>query len=255
MRNTLLLGLIGLGFCFAAEPDKKEFGGIDSGKTIPHIAVGDGVWSTEFRVYSLENFAQAFSVRFFDSSGTPLSLNIDVPGRGPIGASEIVIGSVDAGGIALFSAGPAGALKVGYAILETSQFSGLAIDAVITNGANFRTPVPGMRRFQDHLRFPFVNSRGSVSCVAWKSDSRQGVTIVARDSQGQELCRHSQQLNDGQHRAFCLQDVLPCVADRDGLVEVMTDSVGLTAVSLTADRLGRLWTTVPQSLCCFNPAR
>ena len=253
MRNKLLLvGLIAAGFCVGAEPGEKEFGSIDSGKTIPHIAVGDGVWATEFRVYSLENFLQAFVLRFFDSDGRPLLLNVDSP-TGFIGQVDAIAGSLNAGGIARFSAGPAGPLKVGYAILETSEFSGIAIDAVITNGASFRTSIPGMRRFQDHLRFPFVNSGGSVSCIAWKSDAGQRVTIVARDSQGHELCRDSRQLNDNQHEAFCLADRLPCVANRDGLLEVTTDFVGLTAISLTADPLGRLWTTVPQSLCCFNP--
>lgn len=251
--RLLLVGLIGL-VCFGAEPDRKEFGSIDSGNTIPHIAVGDGVWTTEFRVYSLENFLQAFVLRFFDSAGNPLRLNVDSP-TGFIGQVDAIAGSVNPGGIVRFSAGPAGPLTVGYAILDTAEFSGLAIDAVITNGANFRTSVPGMRRFQSHLRFPFVNSGGSVSCIAWKSNAGQGVTIVARDAEGQELCRHSAQLADGQHEAFCLQDRLPCVANRDGLVEVMTDFVGLTAISLTADPLGRLWTTVPQSICCFNPSR
>lgn len=253
--RLLLVGLITAGFCFGAEPDKKEFGSIDSGKTIPHIAVGDGVWTTEFRVYSLENFLQAFTVRFFDSNGNALSLNVDVPGGSSIGPSTGVLGGVEPGGIVRFVAGPAGPLKTGYAVLETSEFSGLAIDAVITNGANFRTSIPGMRRFQDHLRFPFVNSGGSVSCIAWKSDARQNVTIIARDGAGGELCRQTKALGDEQHEAFCLADRLPCVAGRDGLIEIVTDFVGLTAISLTADPLGRLWTTIPQDLCCFNPAR
>lgn len=251
MKKVALL-LLSVSMLSGAEPPKKDFGSIDSGYTIPHLAVGGGVWTTEFRVFSLEDFIQAFTVRFFDSNGDPLVLDIDVPGGPSLDPGDTVLGGVKAGGIVRFRAGPAGPLKVGYAILETSEFSGLAIDAVITNGAAFQTSVPGMRRFQGPLRFPFVNSGGFVSCVAWKSDTRQDVTMIVRDGDGVELCRAESELADDQHEAFCLQDRLPCVADQDGLMEVGFSSVGVSAISLTADPLGRLWTTVPYDLCCFD---
>ncbi len=239
MKRIALL-LFCASMAWGAEPEEKDFGSIDSGYTVPHLAVGDGVWTTEFRVFSLEDFLQAFTIRFFDSNGDPLELDVDVPGGASLGMVDTVLGGVKPGGVLRFQAGPAGPLKVGYAILETSEFSGLGIDAVITNGASFQTSVPGMRRFQSHLRFPFVNSGGFVSCIAWKSDANQGVTVIARDGDGKEMCRDSSELAAGQHGAFCLLDRLPCVADRDGLVEVVTDFVGLTAISLTADPLGRL---------------
>ncbi len=252
--RLLLVGLIATGFCFGVEPVEKEFGSIDSGTTIPHYATGDGVWSTEFRIWNLERLPQGIELRFFDSDGNEQVLGI-WEGNRFIGDVVGITGTIAPGGVAIIGTRPNGPLRVGYAELNSEAFLEIGMDAVITNGANFRTSVPGLARFQDHLRFPFTNSQGSVSCIAWRSDAQQNVTIIARDGDGNELCRDSKLLADNQHEAFCLSDRLPCVSGRDGLIEIITDFVGLTAISLTSDPLGRLWTTVPQSICCFNPTR
>ena len=68
------------------------------------------------------------------------------------------------------------------------------------------------------------------------------------------MCTHEEVIGVHKHRAFCLADLLPCVAERSGVLEVATDRAGgISAIMLTADPLGRLWTTVPNSIPLFAP--
>ena len=176
MRGTLLVGLV---LCFglaAEEPPSSSVGRIESGRIIPHYAVGDGIWSTEFRIFSLSAATVRFSLEFFDSSGNKQPLEIS-----SFGLAQKIEGTVLPFGGLRLEAGSSGPLKIGYAVLSSAEFRGLGIDAVITNGANFRTSVPGMSATQPHIRVPFKNSQGSVSCIAWKSNDTQRLDMAVWD--------------------------------------------------------------------------
>ena len=86
------------------------------------------------------------------------------------------------------------------------------------------------------------------SCVFSSPPCSAQLIWTAVDDNANVLCQYSTDVGEDEHRAFCLADVLPCVAEQDGLLSVTASGPrGISAILLTADPLGRLWTTVPHN--------
>lgn len=259
MLLTLTLLLAMSGICSAAGRVPKDSGDIESGITVPHIAAGGG-WSTEFQVLNLEGAQQPFVLSFFDSAGNPMEIDLfEVDGEF-IGRRSQYAGILGISGVRFLQwRRPATeTIKVGYASLDRDNFLEVGVNAVLTDDSPdqrrpvYQASVPGLRQFQDHIRFPFVNSGGFRTTLAWKSDAEQGVTMIAWDSEGRELCRWSGQVQDEQHEAFVLQDRLACIANRDGLIEIFSDFVGITAIAFLFHPEGAFTTQLPWSICCLQ---
>ena len=72
MIGRAIIGFVVAASLFGQEP---KSGSIPVGRTIPHYAVGqNGLWSTEFQVFGLEDSPQPFTLSFFDSNGDPQAL-------------------------------------------------------------------------------------------------------------------------------------------------------------------------------------
>ena len=240
----------------AGDPPRREFGSIDSGLTIPHFASGDegNNWGTEFQIFGLDEFPVPWTMQIFDSNGNLQALTLREPGGEIIGTSSFFAG-VTGAGLVRMETESSGPIKQGYVLFEAS-FGNLAVNAIITSFDGqtplFRTFVPGLQRFQNHIRMAFSEDRGFLTGIAYKNDANQNMTIIARDTLGNELCRKTSFIADETHRAFLLRNELPCTQGQAGLLEIVTDFVGLTAIGLTFDSDLRMWTNIPYEVCCFD---
>lgn len=240
----------------AGDPPQREFGSIDSGLTIPHFAAGDdgNIWGTEFQIFGLAEFPVPWTMKIFDSNGNLQELTLREPGGEVIGTSSFFSG-VTGAGLVRMETESSGPIKQGYVLFEAS-FGDLAVNAIITSFDGqtplFRTFVPGLGRFQSHIRMAFSEDRGFLTGIAYKNDANQNLTLIARDTQGNELCRKTSFIEAETHRAFLLRNELPCTQGQAGLLEIVTDFVGLTAIGLTFDSDLRMWTNIPYDVCCFD---
>jgi hypothetical protein len=89
--------------------------------------------------------------------------------------------------------------------------------------------------------------------MGWMSEVTQNITLVARDRDGEEICRETRLVFGGGHTAFLLPDRMPCTAGLDGVLDIYGDFIGITAIGFTFDEELRFWTQIPYKLCCIDP--
>ena len=184
------------------------------------------------------------NVRVLDGNGSAL-------GTMSVIAAVVAFPSVD-----FYTLPAGGPLNVGYALIESSDFRAAMVNAVLTQQVpgrpDFQASVPSLDRTMDLMRFPFRNRRPFTTTVATASSFvGTDLTAIARDSSGLELCRNSFFMAEGDHTALILSDVLPCTADRDGLVEITADFLGVTAIAFLFNDFGAFTTQIPFEICCI----
>lgn len=260
MQKVAILGLSCLLAAAASgnEPAKRSAATVESGQVVPHIAVGDNTWSTEFQVINGEDTAQSFSLNFWDSRGVRMDLDLFDQNGVSLGRHKVFTSVVEPRGIVFLRTKNTGPLKVGYAVLGSNGFATVSVTAIITNAfagqTSFRASVPGLADTSKNLRTAFTNTQGFSTCIAWKSGSsfeQQNITTIIRDPLGKELCRERRNLLPGEHQAFCLSDRLTCVAGRDGLVDIFADQ-GIAGIAFTFDPEGRFWTQIPSNIAILQ---
>lgn len=236
-------------------PLSPKSGSVESGNILPHFAAGANIWFTEFEIFSLEDKPVPFTMEVFDGTGSRQTLQLfDSAGR-DLGVANIWQGIAQIGTMRLRTAS-SGPIQQGYIVFETPDFKDLAVNAIITSVAagvpQFRTFVPALGRFQDHIRMTFSNTRGFFSGVAYTAEATQNVTLIARRSDGSEVCRKTKQVLDSHYEAFLLRDEMPCTNGEEGLLEIVSDFVGIVAIGLTFDSALRMWTNLPYEVCCLD---
>ncbi len=244
----------------AHNPSYPKLGRVQSGPVVPRIAAGqDGRWSTEFQIFGLEIFEVDFTMGFFDDRGTPMPVSVSDSAGFSLGEVTQLAGSVEPGSIVTFTANReqseifGSTLRSGSAVVEPSVATAdLGITAIITfyeDGVpQFRTSALGLQRLQKHIRLPFTNSRGFCSGVGLRSDADQDLALIAMDRDGSEICREPLSLQQGDHVAFLVNLSIPCTDGRDGILDIIADAAGLTAIGLSFDPNNRMWTQVPYSV-------
>ncbi|MDA1315898.1 MAG: hypothetical protein O2968_21450 [Acidobacteria bacterium] len=232
-----------------------KFGRVYTGSTIPHFAAGVDMWRTDFDMFSLQNGPVPFRMEVFDANGQPQLLELLDDEGMSLGAASVWTGTAQVGAMRLrtTSSGP---IRQGYIIIETPGSQDLAVNAVISSVVGgqprFRTFVPALGRFQRHIRFSFNNAGGLFTGVAYKSEDQQDMTIIARRSDGSEICRDSTQIEDESYEAFLLPERMPCTSGQAGLLEIISDSGGIVAIGLNFDQELRMWTSLPYDVCCLG---
>ena len=113
-----------------------------------------------------------------------------------------------------------------------------------------------MGSLENQQRLFFNNVPFDVSCVAIVSQvslgSAEPIRIIARDENGAEIQRTEfQNLDQGQHTAFCLPavDVLPLTAERLGVLDIIGTSA---VIGFTFDSEGKMHTEMSYSVCCYD---
>ena len=80
MNRLLIVALIGLGFCFAAEPDKAIRPGLLTDAYVPLVIIGEG-WSQQIVIQNVdEEDSVAGTLKFFTAQGEPW--RVELIGRG-----------------------------------------------------------------------------------------------------------------------------------------------------------------------------
>lgn len=255
-----LLGMLLAMTCAAtaAEPNRKNFGFINSGELIPHYASGSQTFSTEFQIMNLEATPVSFVMNIFDTAGDPQPLDLRDTDGNLVSAGAVYAGLVQPGGIVRLVTPFATNENIqGFVKFDTPEDADIGVQAVITSFADgqpqFRASVPGMSPFQKFVRMPFTEKGGLFSGVGIMSNDFQVVTFLARNNDGGELCRSIRLMGDKTQTAFLLRDEIPCTQGQEGVLEIFGDGFGLAAVGLIFDPQLRMWTSLPFDLCCFDP--
>ena len=173
---------------------------------------------------------------FFDGAGDPMSIPYTQDGSSLTSAT--LTDTIAPGGVEFAVTGSSGAVQIGYAVVQSTPENAVAVSAA------FNQIVPGRPLFQSfipldtvlHDRFfvPYLNTGGFTGSMAIVSLVMQDVAVIARNNNGVELCRDTETVAAGSHRAFLIRDRLPCTLGNDGVVEVLGTAVGLAGFGLTA---------------------
>lgn len=233
----------------AAEPVSRDSGSFDAGELLPQIAAG-GAWSTDIQLMHAHDvdIPQPFTLEFFNSNGTPLQM--PVVGQG---MQSVIVGILQPRGSMLIRLAGGANTLTGYALLDTTQFRGVVMNAVLTQQVagrpDFQASVPGLDDFQTDLQFPFRNDGPYTTTFAFVSGANQTVTAIARNENGTEICRASWSAPDGQHSSALLTDRLACTAGQRGVVEIVPQYWGSMIAFLFNDS-GAFTTQLPYDICC-----
>ena len=256
MRILFLIVLFAF-TAFAADPPVKESGSIAEGSVLPQIVQG-GAWATELQVVNTDDELRPipYTISFFRDGGTRMDVRV-LDGNGTdLGMKNIIAAVVAYPGVDFYTLPAGGPLNVGYAVIASSDFRAVMVNAVLTQQVpgrpDFQASVPSLSRSMGLMRFPFRNRRPFTTTVAIASSFfRSDLTAIARDTGGQELCRNSLSMEEGDHTALILSDFLPCTADRDGLIEITDDVIGVTAIAFLFNDFGAFTTQLPFEICCI----
>lgn len=250
MPIRALFVYIALALCLsAAEPTPRESGSFDTGELLPQIAAG-GAWSTDIQLMHAHDvdIPQAFTLEFFNSNGTPLQM--PVVGQG---MQSVVVGILQPRGSTVIRLAGGANTLTGYAVLDTTQFRGVVMNAVLTQQVagrpDFQASVPGLDDFQTDIQFPFRNDGPYTTTLAFVSGAGQTVTAIARGENGAEMCRSTWTATDGQHAGILLTDRLSCTAGNRGVVQIVPQYWGGAIAFLFHDS-GAFTTQLPYDICC-----
>jgi hypothetical protein len=205
----------------------------------------------DFQFVNSSALPATVTLTFFDSDGVPMAVPYVQDGI-PSTATTLVE-TVAPGGVE-FARAVLGAVdvQVGYAEMISSNFFAISVQSTFTQ------VVPDRPLFQAYIpedtninkgRFflPSVNTGSQTSSMAVVSGVAQNVTYIARNRNGVELCSAGRPFMKGEHRAFIIRDMLPCLVGVDGIiVEVVgSENERLFGVGITAQDSGAFVTQPP----------
>ena len=227
---------------------ERDLANVHIGEVLPQIAVG-GSWSTEIHVMNalFADEAQSFTIRFLSQNGNAIALPVV-----GLGMQTSISGVVQPRGAAFFELAGGATTLAGYAVAEPATTGGVAMNAVLTQKVagrpDFQASVPSTDSLGMNFQFPYRNDGPYTTTVAFVSHSNQTLVAIARDSQGQEICRVERQMFNGQHVAFLVSDLawLPCTAERNGVLEIVpAQNATGTAIAFLFNDQGAFTTLLP----------
>jgi hypothetical protein len=203
-------------------------------RVLPHLASGGDGRNGVFMIFQVFNLTDSpvseVTIRFVDQQAQSITLPLAPTGE-PV--SGLRVSNLPPGGVAFARTMPSGSAKTGWALVDApADPSGLGLSVGLT--AIFNQVVPGRPIFQAaipistalHNRFfvPYFNTGGFTGTAAVLNLTPQRVTLIARGTDGTELCRSSRLMGQGEQTAFVIAQQLTCAANRDGVLEVRGDS-------------------------------
>ncbi len=209
---------------------------------IPQIANGGGSFFMTFEFMGITDSAATVTLAFFDSAGNAMSVPYIQDGVEL--TATTLIETVGLKGIEFARTKlDAETVQTGYARVSSAPENAVAVSAsfnqVVADRPLFRAFIPLDSVLHSAFFVPAINSGTQTASMAIVSLLEQDVAVVARNTNGVELCRVDQQFNGGQHMAFLVRDQLPCTAGINAIVEVAAgDENGLAGFGLTAEDSG-----------------
>ena len=197
---------------------------------IPQIANGEtqnGGFFTTFQAVNVSTSTATFKVDFFDSDGRPMYLPLPTSPNDLTGApARGFQGTLSPGGYGAQVTIPNGSpTAVGYARVTAEPEESIGVNATFVQIVSGRPPfmagVPLTTIFNNTTFMPYISGSGFTPSLALVAFLAQRVTLIARTgSKGTELCRAIMDLGNGHHRSFLLRDVLSCVPESEGVIEI-----------------------------------
>ena len=232
-------------------------GSLQEGTVIPQIVQG-GAWSTDLQVINTDDEGRPmpYTISFFSNGDLQMAVRV-LDGNGvSLGTQTILAGVVSYPGVDFYSLPHGGKTNIGYAVVATSRFRGVMVNAVLTQRVpgrpDFQASVPSLSRYMNMMRIPFINTGPYTTALAIANAYFIGsrVTIIARDTTGAELCRTNFTMEKGDHRAVILSNALSCTAGQAGLMEINAQ-YGVTAIAFLSHDSGAFTTQLPFEVCCI----
>ncbi|HPT27502.1 MAG TPA: hypothetical protein PLZ95_13875 [Bryobacteraceae bacterium] len=227
----------------------------DTAVVFPHLAVGPA-WETSFIIMNMSETTGAFSLRFYATDGTPMSLSFS-SGTAAASASDVVVtGTLVAGGSTTITAYDDGQpLRTGYAILtppsSTQRFGGFAVfRQKITGQPGFEATVPLCDQDDWTFFMPFDNTTGvfdtGMAIVNPSTTTATSVYLAFIGENGTVISEQTLVLKAGEQQSFSLPVKYPVLANKKGVVYAYGESDYLSALGLRFNQAGGgAFTTVP----------
>jgi len=246
----ILVSLL-VGGAFAAEPPAK--GGVVDPQpegVIPQIATGGGAFFMSFQFVNASANPASVTVSFFDSDGVPIA--VPYLQDGAVTTATTLVDTISPNGIEFArTVLDAEETQIGYAQITSSPRGRISVQTtfnqVVEGRPLFQAFIPTATESTDAFYLPSVNAGGQTSSLAVVSATEQDVAYIARNQNGVELCRAGRPFLAGEHRAFIIREMLPCLVGVRGIVEVRgAESDGrLFGVGITAQDDGAFVTQPP----------
>jgi len=260
MRKGLFAVVLGVALCStlaAAKIEQRNTGAIEEGGVLTQVAQGGG-WGTELQVVNTDDEGRQipYTITFFRNGGQPMNVTVFDANGMSLGTGNMLAGISAYPGADFFFLPNMGELNAGYAVIEASDFRVVMVNAVLTQSVpgrpDFQASVPSLDRAMDRMRFAFRNTPPYTTTLALASSfTDTGVIAIARDSEGMEMCRNEFSMKEGDHMAVILRDFLPCTAGKAGLVEIISDFIGISGIAFLFNDAGAFTTQLPFQVCCI----
>jgi hypothetical protein len=235
---------------YAAEPSSGKNAVINAEGVIPQIATGGGSFYMDFQFVNSSALPATVTLTFFDSDGVPMA--VPYVQDGIESTATTLVETVAPGGVefarTLFDAPD---VQVGYAEVVSSIFYAITVQStftqVVPDRPLFRAFIPEDKNTNKGRFFlPSIDTGSQTSSMAVVSGVAQSVSYIARNRNGVELCNSGRPFLKGEHRAFIIRDMLPCLAGVDGIVEVVgSEGERIFGVGITAEDSGAFVTQPP----------
>jgi hypothetical protein len=191
-----------------------------------------GSWKTIITLVNVDNSVGAYVIKFYADDGSPMTLPTTA------GTTNTIAGTLPANGsIVIETAGTAGVLSQGWALVSTTNN--------ITGNAIFRQTVPGRPDFEasmpiivyvedsDYLLpFDHITSSTGVAIANPLSYTAITISVTFRDEQGNQFYADSFTLGPLAHTAFSLAQRYPPSQGRRGVVELSTTGLTMSVLGL-----------------------
>jgi hypothetical protein len=225
-----------------AYPTSSGFSSNLPRQVLSHVIDGGGWRSTITLVNTNADQPATYQLGIFDTSGDPLSLNLN----GTVAAT--FSGSVPPlSAVTLVSPGTSSNLVQGWADVIANQGleAQLMFDELVSGQAAFEATVPSFPDQQTALAMPYDNTGGLVTgiAVANSGGSPASVQLTARDQSGAVTDTQTLNLAAGAKTSFTLTQMAPNSAGKSGMVQLTTANSSIAALALRFN--GPAFTTLP----------
>ncbi len=254
MKPQLLVATLLLAFApsavTAADRPAPEGGPPPLSDVIPQIATGGGAFFMEFQFVNASASPASVTLSFFDGDALPMEVTYVQDGVTTTATTLVETISPKGVGFAHTVLETDNA-QVGYAQISGSPRGRVNVQAtfnqVVEGRPLFQAFIPRAVAEANSFFVPAVSTGGRTASLAVVSATDQDVVYIGRNPNGVELCRAGRPFIAGEHRAFIVRDMLPCMAGVRGIVEVSGSNLQgvIYGVGITAQDDGAFVTQPP----------
>jgi hypothetical protein len=215
----------------------------DTGGSMAHIATGGG-WRSIFYVVNLNSVASNVTLKFFDDSGTPLSLPLTFLQTGSTTTAASVTRALPAGATLVVESQGAATTALGSAQLSSDNgASGFALFRYDPSGQEATSPLETRDAPAYVLAYDNIAPLATGVALANLSNQNATVGLILRDDTGAVLQTAAVQLPANGHTSFVLGTNYPLSAGKRGTVEFNSANAQISVLGIRAN--GNAFTSIP----------